>query len=151
VVVSRLDLYALLLKGDSSGDARLEARDVVFVAPVGATTAAGGEVRRPAIYEVRDSNTVGDLIGLAGGLAPAADPHAAKLERIDGGKQRVVVDLDLSTESALATNLRTGDILTVPRVLDELARTVTTATPEVGIATGRGRSPSVEARTTWSL
>jgi protein involved in polysaccharide export with SLBB domain len=125
VTVSRLDLYALLLNGDSSGDARLEAGDVVFVAPVGATSAVGGEVRRPAIYEVRDGTSVGDLLTLAGGLAPEADPHAAKLERIDGGKQRVIVDLDLSTESALATKLRTGDVLTVPRVLDELARSVT--------------------------
>jgi protein involved in polysaccharide export with SLBB domain len=125
VVRSRLDLYALLLKGDSSGDSRLEAGDVVFVAPVGATAAAGGEVHRPAIYEVRDGNTVGDLIGLAGGLAPEADPHAAKLERIDGGKQRVVVDLDLSTSNDLDKKLRTGDVLTVPRVLNELARTVT--------------------------
>jgi protein involved in polysaccharide export with SLBB domain len=125
VVASRLDLYALLLKGDSSGDSRLEAGDVVFVAPVGATASAGGEVHRPAIYEVREGNNVGDLISLAGGLAPEADPHAAKLERIDGGKQRVVVDLDLSTANDLTTKLRTGDVLTVPRVLNELARTVT--------------------------
>ena len=125
VLVSRLDLYALLLKGNSSGDVRLQAGDVVFVAPVGATAAIGGEVRRPAIYEVREGTTVGDLIDLAGGLAPQADPHAAKLERIDGGKQRVVVDLDLSTASASATRLRSGDVLSVPRVLEELARTVT--------------------------
>ena len=125
VLVSRLDLYALLLKGNSSGDVRLQAGDVVFVAPVGATAAIGGEVRRPAIYEVREGTTVGDLIDLAGGLAPQADPHAAKLERIDGGKQRVVVDLDLSTASASATKLRSGDVLSVPRVLEELARTVT--------------------------
>jgi protein involved in polysaccharide export with SLBB domain len=125
VVVSRLDLYALLLRGDSSGDARLEAGDVVFVAPVGATTAIGGEVHRPAIYEVREGTTVGDLIELAGGLAPEADPHAAKLERIDGGERRVVVDLDLSTASASAMKLHSGDVLTVPRVLDELTRTVT--------------------------
>jgi len=60
-------------------DRRLEPGDVVFVPPVGATAGVAGEVRRPALYEVRSGDTVGELIRLSGGLVPAADPHAAKL------------------------------------------------------------------------
>ncbi len=123
-LVTRLDLYALLLNGDSSGDIRLEPGDVVFVPPVGATAGIAGAVRRPAIYEVKPASTIGDLVELAGGLAPEADPHVAKLERIDHGEQRVIIDIDLSRSAALAIRVRSGDVLTVPRVLDEMARTV---------------------------
>ncbi|MGH8219659.1 MAG: SLBB domain-containing protein [Steroidobacteraceae bacterium] len=123
-VVARLDLYALLLHGDSAGDARLQQGDVVFVPPVGPTVSIGGDVRRPAIYEVHSGDTIGDLLSLAGGLVPHADPHGAKLERVDGGRELRVIDLDLTSMRQLAMRLRPGDILTVPHILDEMADSV---------------------------
>jgi len=123
-LLGKLDLYALLLHGDNSGDVRLQQGDVVFVPPVGPTASIGGEVRRPAIYEVRPGATVGDLLSLAGGLVPDAAPHAARLERVDGGAQLTVLDLDLDSSRDLAKRLHPGDILTVPQILDEMADSV---------------------------
>ena len=123
-LLGKLDLYALLLHGDNSGDVRLRQGDVVFVPPVGPTASIGGEVRRPAIYEVRDGATVGDLLSLAGGLVPDAAPHAARLERVDGGAQLTVLDLDLESSRALAMHLHAGDVLTVPQILDQMADSV---------------------------
>src|SRR5215469_1302358 len=123
-LLGKLDLYALLLHGDSFGDVKLQQGDVVFVPPVGPTASIGGEVRRPAIYEVRTGDTVGDLLSLAGGLAPDADPHAARLERVDGGVELTVLDLDLDSSRDLARRLQPGDILTVPQILDEMADSV---------------------------
>ncbi len=54
--VTTLDLYDLLLRGDTSADARLLPGDVIFVPPVGTTVGLGGEVRRPAIYELKRRN-----------------------------------------------------------------------------------------------
>ncbi len=51
-VVRHFDLYDLLLRGDTSDDAKLLPGDVIFIPPVKATVAVDGEVRRPAIYEV---------------------------------------------------------------------------------------------------
>ncbi|HEX5460810.1 MAG TPA: SLBB domain-containing protein [Steroidobacteraceae bacterium] len=123
-LLGKLDLYALLLRGDDSGDLRLQQGDVVFVPPVGPTASIGGEVRRPAIYEVRSGATVGDLLSLSGGLVPDADPHAARLERVDGGAQRTVLNLDLGSSRDLAVRLHPGDILTVPQILDQMADSV---------------------------
>ena len=53
-IVGRIDLYDLLLNGDTSADQRLQPGDVIFIPPVGPTVAISGEVRRPAIYEVRE-------------------------------------------------------------------------------------------------
>lgn len=123
-VIARLDLYALLLHGDSSGDVRLQQGDVVFVPPVGPTVSIGGEVRRPAIYEVHAGDTIADLLSLAGGLVPDAAPHGAKLERVDGGTELRVMDLDLASINQLAMRLHPGDVLTVPHILDEMADSV---------------------------
>ena len=115
-VVSRLDLYDLLLNGDTSGDARLLPGDVIFIPPVGSTVGATGEVRRPAIYELNGESSAADLLHLAGGLTPEADPRLATLQRIDERRERVVLDVDLTSPHVRTTRLRSGDLLRVPGV-----------------------------------
>jgi protein involved in polysaccharide export with SLBB domain len=56
-IIRRLDLYDLLLRGDTISDVPLLAGDVVFIPPAGATAAISGEVRRPAIYELKPNTT----------------------------------------------------------------------------------------------
>src|SRR5262249_7844235 len=71
--ISTLDVYDLLLRGDTRADARLMPGDAIFVPPVGATVAIDGEVRRPAIYEIRGERNVSEIVALAGGLTPSAN------------------------------------------------------------------------------
>ena len=52
-LVSVLDLYDLLLRGDTSADRQLVPGDVIFIPPIGPTAAVYGAVRRPAIYELK--------------------------------------------------------------------------------------------------
>ncbi|MGH8197985.1 MAG: SLBB domain-containing protein [Steroidobacteraceae bacterium] len=123
-LVSRLDLYDLLLHGDTSDDSRLLPGDVIFIPPVGKTVAVTGEVRRPAIYEVAGETTARQLIELAGGLAPEADPSLVRLERINDQRQRVTLDVDLSREVAPATALVSGDVLRVMSIRTGLENSV---------------------------
>ncbi len=51
--VRTFDLYDMLLRGDTTDDAKLLPGDVVFVPPIGPTVTVSGEVHRPAIYEVK--------------------------------------------------------------------------------------------------
>lgn len=67
-LVGTLDLYDLLLKGDSSNDNRLQPGDVIFIPSVGRRAGIEGEVYRPALYELKNENTLADLVGMAGGL-----------------------------------------------------------------------------------
>jgi protein involved in polysaccharide export with SLBB domain len=115
-IVTQLDLYDLLLNGDTSKDARLQPGDVIFIPPVATTVGIAGEVRRPAIYELKGEASAADLLHLGGGLTPEADPGLATLERIDERRQRVIVDIDLTNPQARGTQLRTGDVLRVPMV-----------------------------------
>jgi polysaccharide biosynthesis/export protein len=124
-VVSHFDLYDLLLKGDSSDDRRLLPGDVLFVPPIGMTAGVAGEVNRPAIYELKDGQTLSDLLTLSGGLRPDADPRVARLERIDAQRQRTVLDVDVSADNGRSIKLRSGDLINIPQVLDERVATVT--------------------------
>ena len=56
-LVQRLDLYDLLINGDTADDVRLLPGDVIFIPPVGTTVAVTGEIRRPAIYELKGESS----------------------------------------------------------------------------------------------
>ena len=90
-LVARLDLYELLLNGDTSGDSRLQPGDVIFVPPIGPQVSVGGAVTRPAIYELTGKASVADMVTLAGGLLPVAYPAAARIEHINGRQERGVI------------------------------------------------------------
>lgn len=119
-LVRNVDLYDLLMRGDSSSDVKLEAGDVVFVPPVGSTAALDGEVLRPAIYELKGAESAADLIHMGGGLTPNGDRNSAALIRIDEQEHRIVLDVNPSGETTAALTLRNGDELRVPRLLPEL-------------------------------
>lgn len=122
--IGTLDLYDLLLRGDTGDDARLQQLDVVFVPPVGATVSIDGEVRRPAIYELNGEESIDDLIALAGGLNANADLAAVTLERIVPGSGFSVTNMDLAAAEARSTAIRDGDILRIEPNLDQLEGSV---------------------------
>jgi len=119
-VVSTFDLYDLLLKGDTSDDARLLPGDVIFIPPLGQTVAVAGEVKRPAIYELKNEADVTDLVALAGGYLPSAYPKASRLERINQEGDRTIIDVDLKTDTGAKTALFNGDFLQIYSVLEKM-------------------------------
>ena len=122
VIAEQLDLYDLLLNGDTSADARLQPGDVIFVPPVGNQVSVSGAVRRPAIYELRGSASVTGAVSLAGGLLPDAYPSGARVERIDEDRRRVVLSADVDSTDM---RVQPGDVVVVPSVLPEFESTVT--------------------------
>jgi polysaccharide biosynthesis/export protein len=115
-LVRTLDLYDLLIHGSTADDVKLLQGDVVFVPPVGATVAIDGQVKRPAIYEIRNEAAPAQVIALAGGLASDADVSKATLTRILPNGERVVLPLDLSAAGGAREGLRNGDLIHVPRL-----------------------------------
>lgn len=115
-LVRTLDLYDMLIRGDTTDDDKLQQGDVVFVPPVGSTVSVAGELHRPAIYEIKNESTVADLINLAGGLTPQADPVKAMVSRVDENERRVVLRVDLFGPNAKVQTLRNGDVLRVNKL-----------------------------------
>ncbi len=119
-IISRLDLYDLLLKGDISSNVRLLPGDVIFIPPVGKTVTMAGQVRRPAIYELKKEKSVIDLINIAGGVAPDAMLKEASIERFSSTGVRTMLELNLNLPDGKAMVLQDGDIVTIPSISSKL-------------------------------
>ncbi len=122
-VVAILDLYDLLLKGDTSGDVSLMAGDVVFIPTKGKSVSVKGAVPRPAIYELDGEETVRDVVKLAGGLLPNAYSSIVKLQRITAKGLSQVINVNLNNNEE--NKIQNGDIVAVSSTLDALENSVT--------------------------
>ena len=122
--IASLDLYDLLMHGDTESDIRLQSADVIFIPTVGDRVSVNGQVLRPAIYELKGGESVADLIALSGGLGPKAYPSNASIERIQDGGFLTVLDLDLTKARDLKLLLKSGDDLSVSAIKDRIESTV---------------------------
>ena len=124
--VGSFDLYDLLIRGDVSGDIRLQSGDVVFVPPYSGIAEVSGAVRRPLLYEVRETETVNDLISMAGGFNNTAHISSVVLERNSASAQLSELrNLDLSFAQDMAILVMDGDLLRVPHSADYYGNQIT--------------------------
>lgn len=112
-LIQKLDLYDLLIKGDSSSDTSLKSGDVVFIAPVGEQVTVKGEVRRPAIYELAKNENFTDVIDMAGGLLPSAYSEAIKVERYNKQKLRTILNINILNQQQAQSKVMAGDVVVV--------------------------------------
>ncbi len=102
-VLTSVDLYDYLLKGQLIGDVRLQNNDLIFIPPRGKTVTIKGEILRPAIYELKPGENLKKLIEYSGRLRATAYLGRAQVERIipfDQRKkfelERQIIDIELS-------------------------------------------------------
>ncbi len=114
-----IDLYDFLLGGDRSGDVRLQDGDTIFIPLIGPVVGVAGNVKRPAIYEMAEPMTLGEVLDLAGGVTFAGWLQRVQVERIEDHRKRIVVDFDLADDrddggsSPLQTPVQDGDVVKI--------------------------------------
>ncbi len=123
-LIAVLDLYDLLLHGDTSNDLRLQAGDVVFIPSAGARVSVTGEVNRPAIYEISKNETIKDLILMMGGAKADSNQGSVLLNRINSHNVREALDLDINQNADISTLLQNGDELVVGKISDYVEGTI---------------------------
>ncbi|MEA4873258.1 MAG: SLBB domain-containing protein, partial [Synergistaceae bacterium] len=112
--IATLDVYNLLLKGERKGDTRLAEGDVIFIPTVGPLVAIAGNVKRPAIYELKGKeNKLSDVISLAGGLTAGAYKGRIQLVRVEQNTYRTAFESDLNSPAAKVQILKDGDLLKI--------------------------------------
>jgi polysaccharide biosynthesis/export protein len=118
-LVTTFDLYDLLLKGDKSKDVILQSGDVIFVPVTGPLVGIAGNVKRPAIYELKDKHDLQNLVSYAGGIIPTAYTQQIQVERIVKGEKHIVVDInDKNMERAGDFNLQDADLVKIFSIVD---------------------------------
>lgn len=112
-IVTELDVYELLVRGDKSKDVALLSGDVIYIPPIGHLAAISGSVKTPAIYELKDDKTsLASLLELSGGLTTTAAGQKVLLERIADRTVRKVEEFQLDNQG-LARLVRDGDLVQV--------------------------------------
>jgi polysaccharide biosynthesis/export protein len=152
-LVDTFDIYDYLLAGVNRGAVSLQSGDVVFVPVHGPRVKVAGEVVRPAIYELKEGETLRDAVRAAGGFDADALRRRVQIHRIlpptpgdsTAGRARVVVDIgpDQFTAGAVpAVPMLAGDSLTVFPVAERL-RGFVTVTGNVWIPSPVGFTPGM--------
>ncbi|WP_240474047.1 SLBB domain-containing protein [Salinivibrio socompensis] len=122
-IIETLDLYDLLLAGDSSNDVRLLKGDTLFVPARGAQVAVEGEVLRPALYELNGSTTLSKAINMAGGALPEGYLSSISVKRVtESGIQQF--SLDMSTAKGQGFTVKNGDDIKIAKSNDALDNAV---------------------------
>lgn len=109
--VETVDLYDFFTLGDKSRDIRLSSGDTIFVPVIGRIAAISGNVKRPAIYELKEEKTLKDLLALAEGVTATGYLQRVQISRVVANENKKVIDLNLNS-------MATG------KPLDELAASV---------------------------
>ncbi len=120
-IITDFDLYDLLMKGDKTKDIRLMPEDVIFIPNVGSQVAVTGNVRRPAIYEMKKPVSVNDLIEMAGGMTSTGFEGRIQMMRVVDRQYRTMLEGDLralSPNSLKATTLQDGDFIRLFSVVE---------------------------------
>ncbi len=97
-IIATIDLYDLLIDGNvQSSDFLLNDGDSVLVGGLKSSASIIGEIIRPAIYEIKENETLSDLIEFSLGTTPFADLSNISVERLLPSGQKTIinpVDLD---------------------------------------------------------
>ncbi|MEX2081580.1 MAG: SLBB domain-containing protein [Dehalococcoidia bacterium] len=123
-VVTEFDLYDLLLRGDKSKDAPLLPGDVLYFPPAGALAAVSGNVKNPAIYELKGPASVVTLLDYAGGLTTTAQVKNVTIERIENRDTRVVDRFTLDA-GGMARTVKDGDLVGIYPISPKFENAVT--------------------------
>jgi protein involved in polysaccharide export with SLBB domain len=109
VLMTDLDVYDLILRGDKSKDVTLQSGDVIYIPHIGPLVALAGSVNAPAIYEMRSESSLGEAIENAGGLSSVAETKRVSVQRINERNERVFEEFTLDP-TGLQRTLKDGDI-----------------------------------------
>ncbi|WP_346209169.1 SLBB domain-containing protein [Aeromonas salmonicida] len=106
-----VDLYKMLVWGDTSQDIRLRSGDTVFIPAKGSEISIDGLVKRPAIYELSGPVALVNVLGLAGGMKAAALKEVSVTRYGETGMR--VFNLNLSNQHDRQFVVRDGDKIAV--------------------------------------
>jgi protein involved in polysaccharide export with SLBB domain len=91
-IYKTVDFYSFLQHGLLDGNIRLEDQDVVHIPVYKKRVSISGEIKDPAIYELKENETLDDLINYAGGFTDIAYKGVAKVDQVNS-LQREVKDV----------------------------------------------------------
>ena len=120
-VVSTIDTYDFLINGIQKGNIRLQDQDVIHIPVYETRVEVSGEVKRPALFEVKASERLQDVLGFAGGFNTQAYTANVKVMQNTNRERRIT---DVVAADFPVYVPRNGDRYIIERILDRFENKV---------------------------
>jgi len=130
-LIKEFDLYDYITNGRIDSDVRVMSGDVIFVPARLNEISLMGAVKKAAIFEIKDDESLSDLVKYSGGLNANTSRTNVNISRIIEPKLRIPsqkYDRYLSTidfSKNLDFKLYDGDVITFSPILDKVLNQVT--------------------------
>jgi polysaccharide biosynthesis/export protein len=103
------DLYELLIDGNRKNDITIESGDVIVVGSADQFAQIEGEVNRPSIYEILETDRLEDIIDFALGLSTRANTESIKITTLDNDtlieKSSNAESMEMSLKNVLSVSV----------------------------------------------
>jgi len=121
ITIKTIDVYDFLINADPSANVQLREQDILFVPPYKTHVEIDGEIKRNGIFEIKNSETISDLIRFAGGFGDKAYTHELTIVRNNDKEREVrnVIDSDFGKFS-----LQNGDFVRADSILNRFSNRV---------------------------
>lgn len=120
--IATLDIYDVLMNGTFDDNLGLRDQDVLMVSPYQHRVELRGEVKRPAIFELKSGETFEDLLRYAGGFTEDAYRERIKVTRNTATEKRIE---DLLASQMGQFEPQSGDQYVVGQILNRYTNRVT--------------------------
>ncbi|OMP77825.1 MULTISPECIES: SLBB domain-containing protein [unclassified Chitinophaga] len=120
--ISTFDLYDFLIHGDLTNNVVLQDQDIVKVNAYKTRIELTGEIKRPAIFEAKESETLKDMITFAGGYTDNAYKDIIRAFRVNNKAKEVV---NVPADKVSSFHLHTGDKFYIDSVLARYINRIT--------------------------
>jgi protein involved in polysaccharide export with SLBB domain len=115
-LISTVDVYEFLTKGDGKSNVRLENNDLILVGPYTNRIFVEGAVKTPGKFEIKANETLLDLINYAGGLSENAYTKSVKLTRIIDGQLKII---DINSDQFEFFKPLNGDKYIIEKIIEK--------------------------------
>ncbi|MBL4745958.1 MAG: SLBB domain-containing protein [Flavobacteriaceae bacterium] len=119
--LSSFDIYDFLITGTEKGNIQLRDQDVIIIGPYLNLVTIEGEVKRPGIYELKEGETMQDLLKYCSGFKPNAYTNLLTIERVNG-RQKEVKELAINQHNSFL--IKGGDKVVVETIIDKFSNRV---------------------------
>lgn len=119
--VASVDVYEFLIKGNARSNITLQDQDIIKINPYESRVEVKGQVKNPALFDLKAKETLKDIIEFAGGFTTAAYAEKIKVQR-NTPTQKSIADVDAQLFGIFIP--ANGDVYTVEELLERFENRV---------------------------